>query len=65
MMSPHQETLGYSTYLTGEHFTSPTGAHRGTEHQKVKVKTLEATAFSKILSARIILKLKKLGTTII
>ena len=33
--------------------------------EKVKVKTLEATAFSKILRARIILKLKKLGAKIL
>ena len=32
------------------------------ENKKVKVKTLEATTFSKMVITRVVLKLKKLGT---
>ena len=43
----------------------PTGAHHDIVHQKLKVKSLEATTFSKILSAKIILKLRTLGANIL
>ena len=52
------------TYLTPSEVNQvlPTGYLCGMDHQKLNFKTLEeAISYSKILSAKIILKTKKLG----
>ena len=56
----HQDTMGALAYLT-EGNVSPTGARSGMEQRKAKLKTLETTTFSEMLSSRIVFKLKKLG----
>ena len=61
----HQEKLGALASLTEGRQISPSGACNSTEKKKPKVKTREATEFSKMLRARIILKLKNLGAKIL
>ena len=57
---PDKGALASSKPSEGCH-NLPTGARRDMTQQKLKVKTLEATKKSKMLSTKIILKLKKLG----
>ena len=61
----HQGTSGASTSSEEVRQVSPRGAYHGMSKQKIKVKTLKATAFSDILSARIILKLKIMGAKVL
>ena len=56
--------IGRFGILTEGRWIYPIGARHGMAPWKLKVKILETTAFSKILSATIILKLKKLGANI-
>ena len=62
---PHQETLGSSASSAYGLWISPIEVCRGMAHQKVKLKTLEATTFPKMLSAKIVMKLKNLGAKIL
>ena len=59
--SPHQEIYVSLNSSTEGRRISPTGARYGMAQKKMKVKTLKATQFSKMLGTGIIFKLKKLG----
>ena len=61
---PGSRDVAYFTWSAGRQI-SPTGDFRVMAQQKVKIKTLEKTNISKMLSVKIILKLKKLGTKIL
>ena len=59
VMKYHEETSGALASLTEGRHIFPKGAHYGMAQQKLRLKTLEATAFSKMLSTRIIFNLEK------
>ena len=65
VMVSHQETLGDSASSIEGCRIYHKVLCQIMEQQKVKVKTLDTTSFSKLLSARIILKLKRLGAKIL
>ena len=65
VMESQQETSGDLSFLNKEHWISLTGSPHGMVQQKVNVKTVETSEFSKMLNERIILKLKKLSAKIL